>query len=66
MRTLTSGRVLLTAGLLAAVTVLGACDSGGDDGPEVADLGTVIVSDTPPGYVPITESFGPFDLDQYI
>ncbi|HEX6596712.1 MAG TPA: hypothetical protein VF045_07245 [Acidimicrobiales bacterium] len=67
MRTPTSGRVLLTAGLLAAVTVLGACDSGGgDDGPEVADLGTVIVSDTPPGYVPITESFGPFDLDQYI
>ncbi len=67
MRTLASRRVLFTAGALAAVTVLGACDSGGgDDGPEVADLGTVIVSDTPPGFVPITESFGPFNLDQYI
>ena len=67
MRSLTSRRVLLTAALLTAATVLGSCGDDGDgDGPEVADLGTVVVSDTPPGFVPLTESFGPFTLDEYL
>lgn len=68
MRTTTSRRVLLTATTLAAAMVLSACgDDGGDDGPEVDDLGTVLIDQPPAGFVPITEDiFGPFDLDQYI
>lgn len=59
--------VLPTAMLAVAVAMAGCGDDGGDDGPEVSDLGTVVVDQAPPGFVPITDDiFGPFNLDQYI
>ena len=66
MRTRTSRRIVLPVALVLAVALLGSCSRDEDNGPEVPDLATVIVDQAPPGFVPLTEPFGAFDLEGYL
>ena len=48
--------------LLVVAGAVGACS----DDPGIEDLATVTLDRAPPGFIPIEEGFGAFDLDGYV